>query len=122
MGAISARSSELFFIAQHSHFNHRDFIKLCKKLMSYHKRKQVVVFVDNASIHTCKDAMRFVNSQPRLHLVENLKYDPEKNGIETLWHSAKMKFRKALTEEKIKDKVDFNTKQMVIDILEGSTQ
>ena len=51
-----------------------------------------------------------------------MKYDPEKNGIETPWHSTKMKFRSRLTEEKIKETVDFDTKQIVIEVLENTPQ
>ena len=50
-----------------------------------------------------------METQPRLAWITNLEFEPELNGIETLWNIQKFKYRKRLTEEKMKSEMDFST-------------
>ena len=47
-----------------------------------------------------------------------MEYEPELNGIETLWNSSKHKYKIALTEEKLKTPITFITENMVHKLLE----
>ena len=118
MGAISTASSELFFQTKQGYFSQEDTIELLEALLDFHKHRQVAVFWDNASIHKGRRVQEFIDHQPRLTSICNLEYEPELNGIETLWNSTKQKFIKALTEEKLKPIINFNTVTMVHELLE----
>jgi hypothetical protein len=51
--------------------------------------------------------------------IENPEYSPEFNGIETLWHLSKEKFRKQLTAERLKLPMDYSTNEIVTTILDN---
>ena len=62
----------------------------------------------------------YVNRKQNLKVFSNLVAEPWNMGIEHLWNVAKRKFEVALTEEKVKDKIDFNTMAIVEEILDST--
>ena len=46
-----------------------------------------------------------------------MEFEPELNGIECLWNIAKGKYRKRLTEEIMKEEMNFKTESIVREVL-----
>jgi transposase len=88
MSVISAKGSLVFRL-----FDHRicsaEVIDFLAALLIYHRRRHLVVVMDNASPHCSKKTMEFVASQKRLHVFWLPPRSPEFNPDEKLWNHLK---------------------------------
>ena len=99
--AICSTTGKVFSQFKSGYFNQDDTQSLLIRIMKYHRHQKVCIFWDNASVHTGKKMLEFFNRNLRLAHVENLPYNPETNGIETLFAFLKKQFYKSLTIKKL---------------------
>ena len=88
MSVISAGGALIFRL-----FDRRicsdEVIDFLKALLIYHKRRHLVVVMDNASPHCSKKTVNFINSQKRLHVFWLPPRSPEFNPDENVWNHLK---------------------------------
>jgi transposase len=88
MSVISAGGSLVFRL-----FDRRicsdEVIDFFRELLVYHKRRHLVVVMDNASPHCSKKTMNFINSQKRLHVFWLPPRSPDFNPDEKVWNHLK---------------------------------
>jgi transposase len=88
MSVISAGGSLVFRL-----FDHRiasdEVIDFLKALLIYHRRRHLVVVMDNASPHCSKKTLNFINGQKRLHVFWLPPRSPEFNPDEKAWNHLK---------------------------------
>jgi transposase len=88
MSVISASGSLVFRL-----FDRRicseEVIDFLKALLVYHRRRHLVVVMDNASPHCSKKTVDFINSQKRLHVFWLPQRSPEFNPDEKVWNHLK---------------------------------
>lgn len=112
MSALSGQGRLLFRL-----FDKRicspEVIYFLDQMLQFHKRRHLVVVMDQAPPHTSHMTMAYIESQPRLHVFHLPKYSPDWNPDEKVWnhlkhhelkaHNAKTKKElKALTRNKLK--------------------
>ena len=102
MGAICAKNGKFFTKYSDKYFKQEDTIDFLKQILHHHKNSgdKICIFWDNASIHKVTQVTEFMEKN-RLAQVRNVPYEPENNGIETLWGAMKFDFRKQLTQLKL---------------------
>ena len=88
MSVISAGGSLVFRL-----FDRRicseEVIDFLKALLIYHRRRHLIVVMDNASPHCSKRTVDFINSQKRLHVFWLPPRSPEFNPDEKIWNHLK---------------------------------
>lgn len=88
MSVISAGGSLVFRL-----FDRRicseEVMEFLGALLIYHKRRHLVVVMDNASPHCSKKTMDFINKQKRLHVFWLPPRSPEFNPDEKVWNHLK---------------------------------
>ena len=88
MSAISAGGSLVFRL-----FDHRirspEVIDFLRHLLIHHRRRHLVVVMDNASPHCSKMTLDFIMSQKRLHVFWLPPRSPEFNPDEKVWNHLK---------------------------------
>lgn len=62
-----------------------DIIEFLRKMLSYHKRRHLVVVMDRATCHTSQKVKDFVSAQKRLHVFYLPPRSPEFNPDEQVW-------------------------------------
>lgn len=89
VSAISAISSDgrlVFNLFDGSkRFNSKDIIDFLKQMLAHHKRRHLVVIMDQASCHKSKLTKSFIESQKRLHVFYLPPRSPEFNPDEQVW-------------------------------------
>ena len=121
-GSVSAMSAvrkqgELLFTLLDTRIASDEVIHFLQQILRHHKRRHVVVVMDNAKPHTSQKTRAFVDSQPRLHVFHLPRYSPDWNPDEKIWnhlkhqelkgHCAKTRQEmKELTERKLSDMAD----------------
>ena len=102
MGAISSRTGKLFVMYKSSYFEQANTIKFIKAIAQYHEGQKVCFFWDNSSVHVGREVSQYLREKSsQLVAVTNVPFEPELNGIETLWAQLKIDFRNRITELKI---------------------
>lgn len=107
IAAISAISSggNLLFRLYDGKITSIEIIEFLKQLLQHHKRRHVVVVMDNATSHTSKKTQKFIGSQKRLHVFNFSPYSPEFNPDEKVWNHIKnheLKAHQAKTKPELK--------------------
>ena len=95
--AITSKGGHIYYGSKQGYFNSNDTINFLEFLLSKNPNKQVVVFWDNASIHKSRKVTAYIETKPNLTALYNMEYEPELNGIETLWNVLKARFRTCMT-------------------------
>jgi transposase len=104
MSALSGQGRLLFRL-----FDKRicsgEVIDFLEQMLQFHKRRHLVVVMDQAPPHTSKRTRAYIASQSRLHVFYLPKYSPDWNPDEKVWNHLKhheLKAHKAKTKEELK--------------------
>ncbi len=81
-----------------TYFNQEDTIAFVQALLVKHPRRNICLFWDNNSTHIGAKTKAYLASERRLMSAVNLEYQPQYNGIEYLFNSVKLYFKKRQTE------------------------
>lgn len=114
VAAISAINGlgRLIFKLQEKRINSDDVIAFLGQMLKHHRRRHLVVVMDQAPPHTSKKTMGYIEEQSRLHVFHLPKYSPDWNPDEKVWnhlkhqelkgHQAKTKIElKKMTQNKL---------------------
>jgi transposase len=104
MSALSGQGRLLFRL-----FDKRicsgEVIYFLDQMLQFHKRRHLVVVMDQAPPHTSKMTTAYIESQRRLHVFYLPKYSPDWNPDEKVWNHLKhqeLKAHKARTRDELK--------------------
>ena len=103
MSAISKRG-DLIFTLLEKRIASDEIIQFLKQILQHHKRRHVVVVMDQARPHTSKKTRAFIESQKRLHVFYLPPYSPDWNPDEKVWNHLKheeLKGHQAKTKEEM---------------------
>ena len=104
MSAVN-KQGRLIFKLLEKRINSHDVINFLTQLLTHHKRRDIVVVMDQAPPHTSKAMQRFIESQRRLHVFNLPKYSPDWNPDEKVWNHLKhqeLKSHQAKTKAELK--------------------
>ncbi|KKK84388.1 hypothetical protein LCGC14_2783850 [marine sediment metagenome] len=107
MSAISKRG-DLIFTLLEKRIASDEIIYFLKQILQHHKRRHVVVVMDQARPHTSKKTKAFIESQKRLHVFYLPPYSPDWNPDEKVWNHLKheeLKGHQAKTKEEMRELV-----------------
>jgi transposase len=79
-------------------------IEFLQQMLRHHRRRHLVVVMDQAPPHVSKKTKAFVESQPRLHVFHLPKYSPDWNPDEKVWNHLKhqeLKGHQAKTKDEL---------------------
>lgn len=106
ISAISQSGNLLFNVHDGSkRFNAQDIVDFLSQMLKHHKRRHLVVVMDQAPCHTSKIVKDFVDSQKRLHIYYLPPRTPEFNPDEEVWNylkNKKLKEHKAKSTKELK--------------------
>lgn len=107
IAAISAinGAGRLIFKLHEKRVASDEVIEFLRQMLQHHKRRHLVVVMDQAPPHTSKKTMAFVEQQTRLHLFHLPKYSPDWNPDEKVWNHLKhqeLKSHQAKTKDELK--------------------
>ena len=88
MSAIS-HNGQLVFKLHEKRIASDEIIQFLQQLLTHHKRRHLVVIMDQATPHTSKKTQGFVDSQNRLHIFYLPPYSPDWNPDEQVWNHLK---------------------------------
>jgi transposase len=88
MSAVS-KQGRLVFKLLEKRINTHDVTTFLTQLLTHHKRRHVVVVMDQAPPQTSKAMQKFIESQRRLHIFYLPKYSPDWNPDEKVWNHLK---------------------------------
>ncbi len=104
MSAISQKGRLLFKLYE-KRIASDEVIEFLKQMLDHHKKRHLVVIMDQASPHTSKKTKDFIENQKRLHIFYLPPYSPDWNPDEQVWNHLKnheMKGHQAKTKEELK--------------------
>lgn len=104
MSAISKQGSLLFTLHE-KRIASDEVIHFLEQLLKHHKRRHLVVVMDQAPPHTSKKTQDYINSQKNLHVFHLPPYSPDWNPDEQVWNHLKhheLKGHQAKTKEELK--------------------
>jgi transposase len=114
MSALSGQGRLLFRL-----FDKRicsgEVIDFLDQMLQFHKRRHLVVVMDQAPPHTSKMTTTYIESQGRLHVFYLPKYSPDWNPDEKVWNHLKhqeLKAHKAKTRDELKALTKTKLKRM----------
>jgi transposase len=105
MSAITSRGS-LIFRLHDKRIASDEVIDFLSQMLKHHRRRHLVVVMDQAPPHTSKKTCAFIASQSRLHVFHLPKYSPDWNPDEKVWNHLKhqeLKGHQAQTKDELKD-------------------
>lgn len=88
MSAIS-KSGQLVFKLHQKRITSVEIIDFLAQLLKHHKNRHLVVVMDRATPHTCKNTKTFIHKQKRLHIFYLPPYSPDFNPDEQVWNYLK---------------------------------
>jgi transposase len=93
-GSVSAqsaitRSGHLLFRLHEKRIASQEVIDFLSQMLTHHRRRHLVVVMDNAPPHSSKKTMAYIESQPRLHVFNLPTYSPDWNPDEKVWNHLK---------------------------------
>lgn len=88
MSAITSRGG-LIFRLHEKRIASREVIDFLSQMIRHHRRRHLVVVMDQARPHTSKKTTSFIDSQRRLHVFHLPKYSPDWNPDEKVWNHLK---------------------------------
>jgi transposase len=83
-----------------------EVIAFLGQMLKHHKRRHLVVVMDQAPPHTSGKTMRYIATQPRLHVFHLPTYSPDWNPDEKVWNHLKhqeLKGHQAKTKAELKE-------------------
>lgn len=91
IGAMSAISGAggLIFTLHEKRIASDEVIDFLNQMLKHHKRRHLVVVMDQARPHTSKKTQSYIDSQKRLHVFYLPKYSPDWNPDEKVWNHLK---------------------------------
>ena len=117
MSAISKRGG-LIFTLHEKRIASDEVIHFLTQMLTHHKRRHLVVVMDQAPPHTSKKTRKFIDSQKRLHVFYLPSYSPDWNPDEKVWNHLKhqeLKSHKAKTKEELKELAEEKLTNMATD-------
>jgi transposase len=108
VAAISAinGSGRLIFKLHEKRICSEEVIDFLGQMLKHHKKRHLVVVMDQAPPHTSKKTMGYIESQTRLHVFHLPKYSPDWNPDEKVWNHLKhqeLKGHQAKTKTELKE-------------------
>lgn len=108
-GSVSALSAitnkgRLLFRLHDKRIASQEVIDFLSQMLYHHKRRHLVVVMDQAPPHVSKKTSEFIDSQPRLHVFHLPKYSPDWNPDEKVWNHLKhqeLKGHQAKTKDEL---------------------
>jgi len=88
LSAITRRGQLLFRLLQ-KRIASAEVIDFLSQMLTHHRRRHLVVVMDQAPPHVSKATKAFIASQPRLHVFHLPKYSPDWNPDEKVWNHLK---------------------------------
>jgi len=104
MSAINGRGRLLFNLYD-KRITSEEVIHFLGQMLKHHKKRHLVVVMDQAPPHVSKKTMAFIETQQRLHLFHLPKYSPDWNPDEKVWNHLKhqeLKSHQAKTKPELK--------------------
>lgn len=104
MSAISKRG-DLLFRLYGKRIASNEVIEFLRQMLRHHKRRHLVVVMDQARPHTSKKTQAFIDDQKRLHVFHLPPYSPDWNPDEKVWNHLKheeLKSHQAKTKDELK--------------------
>lgn len=105
VSAISRRGNLLFRLYE-KRIASGEVIQFLEQMLAHHRRRHLVVVMDQAPPHVSGMTKAFIESQPRLHAFYLPKYSPDWNPDEKVWNHLKhheLKSHQAKTKAELKD-------------------
>ena len=105
MSAITSRGSLLFRLHE-KRIASPEVIDFLTQMLKHHRRRHLVVVMDQAPPHVSKKTTSFIEGQRRLHVFHLPKYSPDWNPDEKVWNHLKhqeLKGHQAKTKAELKD-------------------
>ena len=117
VAAISAinGSGRLIFKLHEKRICSEEVIEFLGQLLKHHKKRHLVVVMDQAPPHTSKKTMSYIEEQPRLHLFHLPKYSPDWNPDEKVWNHLKhqeLKGHQAKTKPELRELTEAKLRRM----------
>lgn len=103
MSAITSRGN-LIFRLHEKRIASPEVIDFLAQMLEHHRRRHLVVVMDQAPPHVSKATMAFIESQCRLHVFHLPKYSPDWNPDEKVWNHLKhqeLKGHQAKTKDEL---------------------
>jgi transposase len=88
MSAITSRG-QLIFRLHEKRIASDEVIDFLSQMLKHHKRRHLVVVMDQAPPHVSKKTTAFIQGQRRLHIFHLPKYSPDWNPDEKVWNHLK---------------------------------
>ena len=104
MSAITSRG-RLIFRLHDKRIASQEVMDFLAQMLKHHRRRHLVVVMDQAPPHTSKKTKAFINPQNRLHVFNLPKYSPDWNPDEKVWNHLKhqeLKGHQAKTKNELK--------------------
>ena len=117
VAAISAinGSGRLIFKLHEKRICSDEVIAFLEQMLKHHKRRHLVVVMDQAPPHTSHKTMGYIEKQARLHVFHLPKYSPDWNPDEKVWNHLKhqeLKGHQAKTKAELKEMAQTKLKNM----------
>jgi transposase len=108
VAAISAinGSGRLIFKLHEKRICSEEVIDFLEQMLKHHKKRHLVVVMDQAPPHTSHKTMGYIEKQARLHVFHLPKYSPDWNPDEKVWNHLKhqeLKGHQAKTKAELKE-------------------
>jgi len=103
MSAITSRG-RLIFRLHEKRIASPEVIDFLAQMLEHHRRRHLVVVMDQAPPHVSKATLAFIESQCRLHVFHLPKYSPDWNPDEKVWNHLKhqeLKGHQAKTKDEL---------------------
>ena len=104
MSAITGRGS-LIFRLHDKRIASPEVIDFLSQMLTHHRRRHLVVVMDQAPPHTSKLTTAYIANQRRLHVFHLPKYSPDWNPDEKVWNHLKhqeLKGHQAKTKDELR--------------------
>lgn len=117
VAAISAinGSGRLIFKLHEKRICSEEVIAFLEQMLKHHRKRHLVVVMDQAPPHTSHKTMEYVGKQTRLHVFHLPKYSPDWNPDEKVWNHLKhqeLKGHQAKTKAELKEMAQNKLKTM----------
>ncbi len=87
--SVISRRGHLLFRLHNKRIASPEVIDFLKQMLAHHKRRHLVVVMDQAPPHTSNKTKAYIESQKRLHVFHLPKYSPDWNPDEKVWNHLK---------------------------------
>jgi len=117
VAAISAINGlgRLLFKLHEKRICSEEVIAFLGQMLAHHKKRHLVVVMDQAPPHTSKKTMSYIKKQGRLHVFHLPKYSPDWNPDEKVWNHLKhqeLKGHQAKTKPELKQMAEAKLQTM----------